>query len=86
MTIELIIDKREHNLIENLQDIAKTELLDIGALGVTISGAGPSIISFTDNKKLFPKIKKCFKTQFKSAGFESSVITTKIGKGARVIR
>ena len=45
-----------------------------------------SIISFTDNKKLFPKIKKCFKTQFKSAGFESSVIVTKIGKGARVIR
>ena len=34
----------------------------------------------------YQKIKKCFKTQFKSAGFESSVITTKIGKGARVIR
>ena len=80
-----IVEAARSNTIPNYKEI-KSELLDIGALGVTISGAGPSIISFTDNKKLFPKIKKCFKTQFKSAGFESSVIVTKIGKGARVIR
>ena len=80
-----IVESARSSTIPNYTGI-KSELLDIGALGVTISGAGPSIISFTDNKKLFPKIKKCFKTQFKSAGFESSVITTKIGKGARVIR
>ena len=28
---------------------------------------------------------QCFKKQFKSAGYDSSVILTKIGKGARVI-
>ena len=80
-----VVESARSSTIPNYTEI-KSELLDIGALGVTISGAGPSIISFTDNKKLFPKIKKCFKTQFKSAGFESSVIVTKIGKGARVIR
>ena len=80
-----IVESARSSTIPNYTGI-KSELLDIGALGVTISGAGPSIISFTDNKKLFPKIKKCFKTQFKSAGFESSVILTRIGKGARVIR
>ena len=80
-----IVESARSNTIPSYTEI-KSKLLDIGALGVTISGAGPSIISFTDNKKLFPTIKKCFKTQFKSAGFESSVITTKIGKGARVIR
>ena len=80
-----IVESARSSTIPNYTGI-KSELLDIGALGVTISGAGPSIISFTDNKKLFPKIKKCFKTQFKSAGFESSVIVTRIGKGARVIR
>ena len=80
-----IVESARSSTIPNYTGI-KSELLDIGALGVTISGAGPSIISFTDNKKLFPKIKKCFKTQFKSAGFESSVIVTRIGKGARVIK
>ena len=81
---DTIVETARSNTIPNYYKL-KSELLELGALGVTISGAGPSVISFLDNKKSFPKIKKCFKKQFKSAGFDSSVILTKIGKGARII-
>ena len=79
-----IVEPARFSTIPNYYKL-KSELLKIGALGVTISGAGPSVISFLDNKTSIPKIRQCFKKQFKSAGYDSSVILTKIGKGARVI-
>ena len=79
-----IVEPARFSTIPNYYKL-KSELLKIGALGVTISGAGPAVISFLDNKTSIPKIRQCFKKQFKSAGYDSSVILTKIGKGARVI-
>lgn len=80
-----IVEPARSHTIPNY-NLLKTELLKIGALGVAISGAGPSVISLLENKKSFNRIKKCFKEQFKSAGYDSSIIFTSIGKGARVIK
>ena len=82
---DTIVEPARSHTIPNYDEL-KHELLRIGALGVTISGAGPSVISILDSKKSFTDVKKCFQAQFKSAGYDSSIILTKIGKGARVIK
>ena len=82
---DTIVEPARSHTIPNY-DTLKRELLKIGALGVTISGAGPSVISILDSKKSFNDVKKCFQAQFKSVGYDSSIILTKIGKGARVIK
>lgn len=68
-------------------NIIKEQVLKSGGLGMAISGAGPSVIVFLNTNKLVQnKVKKIIKDGFKSAGYNSSLLMTKIGKGARVIK
>ena len=49
---DTIVEPARSHTIPNYDEL-KHELLRIGALGVTISGAGPSVISILDSKKSF---------------------------------
>ena len=59
----------------------KNNALAAGAYGVTISGAGPSVIAFTDKKHDAKKISNAMKRGFKSAKKESDVFVCKPSTG-----
>ncbi|MEM3404510.1 MAG: homoserine kinase [Nitrososphaeria archaeon] len=65
--------------------LVKEAALKEGALGVTISGAGPSMVAFFDKNLCDGKaIGSAMCESFNKAGVESSFICTSPGKGARV--
>ena len=66
-------------------DKVKNNAIRAGALGVTISGAGPSVISFTSKSGNSKKIANAMKNGFASARIECSVVICKPSRGATVI-
>jgi homoserine kinase len=64
----------------------KENALRAGACGVTISGAGPAVIAVVNKKKADAnKIAEAMKEGFKTAGYESTAIATKPGRGAHIM-
>jgi len=64
----------------------KEYALNAGACGVTISGAGPAVIAIINRKKASAaEVAEAMKRGFKTAGFESTAIATKPGRGAHII-
>jgi len=64
----------------------KEAALKAGALGVTISGAGPSMIAFYDLNKVDGRIigeEMCM--AFSSEGYDATYICTKVGQGCRIV-
>jgi len=60
----------------------KENALKAGACGVTISGAGPSMIAIVNKKKAdVRKVAKAMQEGFKSVGLESTCYVTEAGKG-----
>ena len=59
---------------------------ELVAYGVTISGAGPSVIAFTDKKHDSKKISNAMKRGFKTAKKESKVFVCKPSKGPVIRR
>jgi len=63
----------------------KENALNAGACGVTISGAGPAVIAIINKRKAdATKVAEAMKQGFKTAGYESTAIATKPGRGAHV--
>jgi homoserine kinase len=60
----------------------KQNALKAGAYGVTISGAGPSIIAFSKSSFDLKKISAAMSRGFKTANIESQTIICKPSKGA----
>ncbi len=65
---------------------AKEAGLSAGAFGVTLSGAGPTVIAVTDNRKKATKIAKAMKEAFAGEGIECDTYTSHATTGAKVIR
>jgi homoserine kinase len=78
---DIIVEPARKHLIPGF-DRVKTNALKAGALGVTISGAGPSIISFTRTSEDTDKICSAMKKGFASANVESLAMICKPSKGA----
>jgi homoserine kinase len=66
-------------------DIVKKNSLEAGALATTISGAGPSIISFSDDPNIARNIAKSMKSGFLEAGIRSAIHICNSSKGASII-
>ncbi|MBC7091458.1 MAG: homoserine kinase [Nitrososphaeria archaeon] len=67
-------------------DSVKGAALKAGALGVTISGAGPSMIAFYDSKMVDGRLvgeEMCM--AFSSVGYDATYICTKVGHGCRIV-
>lgn len=81
---DIIIEPARQHLIPGFEKV-KTGAIRAGALGVTISGAGPSIIAFTSKSGNPKKISDAMMKGFASAGIECTTIICKPSKGATVL-
>jgi len=77
---DVIVEPARKHMIPGF-DKVKNNALAAGAYGVTISGAGPSVIAFTDKKHDAKKISNAMKRGFKSAKKESDVFVCKPSTG-----
>lgn len=81
---DVIVEPARAHLIPGFASVKKNAL-KAGALGVTISGAGPSVISFATKKSNLNKIVNAMKDGFASAKTDCTVVICKPSNGAKTI-
>ncbi len=83
---DILIEPQRAHLIEGFQKI-KGSALDNGALGCSISGAGPTVFAVTKGKSTANKVKNAMVVAFKNAKAPkiTSWITQSSSKGAHII-
>jgi len=80
--IDRVVEPARTSLIPGYVQV-KENALKAGACGVTISGAGPSMMAIVNKEKAdVRKVASAMQEGFKSAGLESICYVTKPGKGA----
>jgi homoserine kinase len=82
---DMIVEPLRKDLIPGY-DAVKRNALKAGALAVTISGAGPSIISFLKNDKYGRHVADSMSDGFKEANLHCRTFACFPSKGARVVR
>jgi len=82
---DVIVEPARKHMIPGF-DKVKKNALTAGAYGVTISGAGPSVIAFSDKKHDLKKISNSMKRGFKSVRKESDVFVCNPSKGPKIIK
>ncbi len=82
---DVIVEPARQHLIPGFSAVKKNALR-AGALGVTISGAGPSVIAFATKKSDLAKIATSMKNGFATAKMDCDVIVCKPSSGARIIK
>ncbi|MGH1566395.1 MAG: homoserine kinase [Nitrosopumilus sp.] len=78
---DVIVEPARQHMIPGFVRV-KQNALKAGALGVTISGAGPSVIAFTKSSSDLKKISSAMSRGFASANIECQTIICKPSKGA----
>ena len=81
---DIIVEPARQHMIPGFNRV-KENALQAGALGFTISGAGPSVISFASKKSNIKKICAAMEAGFKSAKIKCQTITCKPSKGATIL-
>ena len=83
---DFIIEPARAHLIPGLTDV-KRSALEAGAVGVAISGAGPSVLALVNaEKKRAGEVAKAMKCAFEKHGIECQTICARPGPGARIVR
>jgi homoserine kinase len=83
--VDFIIEPIRSILIPQFFEV-KMAALDAGALGCSISGAGPSIFAFSEGKETALKVEEAMKTQFERVGIQTNSFVSAINKeGPRII-
>ena len=80
---DVIVEPARKRLIPGFSKVKSNEL-KAGALGVTISGAGPSVIAFSKKSHNVKKIAKSMKDGFRSAKIDCSIIICKASNGPKI--
>jgi len=81
---DIIVEPARKHLIPGF-DKVKANALTAGAFGVTISGAGPSIIAFTSKATNPKKICNAMERGFAFSKTECTIVVCKPSKGATII-
>lgn len=81
---DVIIESARKHLIPGY-DSVKQNAISAGALAVTISGAGPSMIAFLKTNKNAKMVAAAMANGFKEAGIESRTFVCRASKGARLL-
>ena len=81
---DVVVEPARKRLIPGYEQLKKNAL-DAGALAVTISGAGPSMISFSKVGQNAENICKAMENGFKSANVDSKGFICKPSDGAKII-
>ena len=79
--VDVIVEPARQHMIPGYKQV-KQNALKAGAYGVTISGAGPSVIAFSKNSFDLKKISTAMAKGFKTANIECQTIVCKPSKGA----
>jgi len=82
---DVIVEPAREHMIPGFA-IVKKNALASGALGVTISGAGPSVIAFAVKNSNLKKICSSMKRGFAKAKINCKTVICKPTKGARIIK
>jgi len=82
---DLIVEPARKHLIPGYEAVRR-RAIDAGALAVTISGAGPSMVSFLKTGKNGKRIAQAMAEGFKEAKLESRTFVCRPSAGARVIK
>jgi len=83
---DLIADPYRAPLIPGLKDV-KENAIEAGALGLAISGAGPSVLALIDSEKnVEEEVAKAMKKGFEKNGVESKVLVAKPCPGTKIVR
>lgn len=82
---DVIVEPARLHMIPGFKKI-KDNALGAGAFGVTISGAGPSVIAFSDGSADLKKIGRAMKKGFDSADTKSQIVICKPSRGAFIKR
>ena len=80
---DVIVEPARKHLIPGFSKV-KNNALDAGALGVTISGAGPSVIAFCKKAQNVKKIAKSMEKGFISAKIDCDTIICKPSTGPKI--
>jgi len=80
---DVIVEPARKRLIPGFAKV-KSNALKAGALGVTISGAGPSVIAFSKKSHNQNKIAKSMKSGFLSAKVECDIVICKTSSGPKI--
>jgi homoserine kinase len=80
---DVIVEPARKHLIPGFSKV-KNNALDAGALGVTISGAGPSVIAFCKQSQNLKKIGKSMEKGFNSAKVDCDIIICKPSRGPKI--
>lgn len=80
---DVIVEPARQHMIPGFKNV-KENALKAGALGVTISGAGPSVIAFSEKTGDLKKISLAMKRGFRSAKTECDTIICKPSIGAAI--
>ena len=78
---DVIVEPARQHMIPGFSKV-KQNALKAGALGVTISGAGPSVIAFSKNSANLKKISLAMAKGFASANTKCQTVICKPSKGA----
>ena len=81
---DVIIESARKRLIPGY-DSVKQNAISAGALAVTISGAGPSMIAFLKTNKNAKTVAAAMANGFKETGVESRTFVCRASKGARLL-
>ena len=80
---DVIVEPARKHLIPGFSKV-KSNALGAGALGVTISGAGPSVIAFCKKSQNVKKIAKSMEKGFRSAKIDCETIICKPSSGPKI--
>lgn len=83
--VDVIVEPARQHMIPGFSNVKKNAL-NAGALGVTISGAGPSVIAFTTSSSNLKKISSAMVKGFATANKKCDIIICKPSKGADIIK
>ena len=78
--IDVIVEPARKHMIPGFDNVKKNALR-AGAFGVTISGAGPSVIAFTNKKHNVKKNGEAMRRGFKTAKKNSTIVVCKPSNG-----
>jgi len=80
---DVIVEPARKHLIPGFSSV-KNNALNAGALGVTISGAGPSVIAFCKKSQNVKKVAKSMEKGFSSAKIDCETIICKPSMGPKI--
>jgi len=80
---DVIVEPARKHLIPGFSKV-KNNALNAGALGVTISGAGPSVIAFCKKSQNLKKIGKSMEKGFSSAKVDCDIVICKPSAGPKI--